>query len=211
MPLAECPTWRGRMHAWAFAVSIPAGVLLILSARPRSRAHVGVHLCRNIAPGVRNVGGLPPARSHRSCPADHAAARPHDDLPADRRHLCARVLGCTPACVGDPDAVGRRRARAHWHDDQTRRVPAGSVGRLRPLSDYGLGIGGGVSGPRRQPVRSAARVDLAGGLAYTIGFPVLLVKRPNPWPTVFGYHEVWHSFTVLAAALHFAAVSSVLA
>ena len=52
---------------------------------------------------------------------------------------------------------------------------------------------------------------LAGGLAYTIGFPVLLVKRPNPWPAVFGYHEVWHSFTVLAAALHFAAVSSVLA
>ena len=32
MPLAERPTWRGRMHAWAFAVSIPAGVLLILSA-----------------------------------------------------------------------------------------------------------------------------------------------------------------------------------
>ncbi|MGK0479193.1 MAG: hypothetical protein ACJAQ9_002241, partial [Ilumatobacter sp.] len=28
MPLAERPTWRGRMHAWAFAVSIPAGVLL---------------------------------------------------------------------------------------------------------------------------------------------------------------------------------------
>ncbi len=52
---------------------------------------------------------------------------------------------------------------------------------------------------------------VAGGLAYTIGFPVLLIKRPNPWPTVFGYHEVWHSFTVIAAGLHFVAVSSVLA
>ncbi len=50
----------------------------------------------------------------------------------------------------------------------------------------------------------------AGGIAYTVGFPVLLVRRPDPWPTVFGYHEVWHLLTVVAAALHFAAVSDVL-
>jgi hemolysin III len=47
---------------------------------------------------------------------------------------------------------------------------------------------------------------VSGGIAYTLGFPVLLVKRPDPVPHVFGYHEVWHSFTVVAAALHFAAV-----
>jgi hemolysin III len=52
---------------------------------------------------------------------------------------------------------------------------------------------------------------VAGGLAYTIGFPVLLVKRPDPWPSVFGYHEVWHLLTVVAAVLHVAAVSNVLA
>jgi hemolysin III len=50
---------------------------------------------------------------------------------------------------------------------------------------------------------------VAGGLAYTIGFPVLMLHRPDPWPTVFGYHEVWHLLTVLAAALHFAAVVDV--
>jgi hemolysin III len=48
-------------------------------------------------------------------------------------------------------------------------------------------------------------------LAYTIGFPVLVLRRPDPWPTVFGYHEVWHLLTVLAAALHFAAVVDVVA
>lgn len=47
---------------------------------------------------------------------------------------------------------------------------------------------------------------VGGGLAYTLGFPVLLAKRPDPIPRVFGYHEVWHSFTVVAAGLHFAAV-----
>lgn len=52
---------------------------------------------------------------------------------------------------------------------------------------------------------------LAGGLVYTLGMPVLLLKRPDPWPTRFGYHEVWHSFVVVAAALHFAAVASVVA
>jgi hemolysin III len=52
---------------------------------------------------------------------------------------------------------------------------------------------------------------IGGGLAYTIGFPVLLVRRPNPWPMTFGYHEVWHVFTIVAAVLHFAVVASVLA
>jgi hemolysin III len=52
---------------------------------------------------------------------------------------------------------------------------------------------------------------VAGGVAYTIGFPVLMVKRPNPWPSTFGYHEVWHLLTVIAASLHFAAVANVLA
>jgi hemolysin III len=52
---------------------------------------------------------------------------------------------------------------------------------------------------------------VAGGVAYTIGFPVLLVRRPNPWPLTFGYHEVWHLLTVVAAGLHFAAVADVLA
>ena len=61
--------------------------------------------------------------------------------------------------------------------------------------------------------RTAVQFGLivAGGVAYTIGFPVLLVRRPNPWPTTFGYHEVWHLLTVVAAGLHFAAVADVLA
>ncbi len=52
---------------------------------------------------------------------------------------------------------------------------------------------------------------VAGGVAYTVGFPVLMVGRPNPWPTTFGYHEIWHLLTVVAASLHFAAVADVLA
>jgi hemolysin III len=52
---------------------------------------------------------------------------------------------------------------------------------------------------------------VAGGLIYTLGIPVLLLRRPDPWPRVFGYHEIWHTFVVVAAGLHFAAVASLLA
>jgi precorrin-8X/cobalt-precorrin-8 methylmutase len=38
---------------------------------------------------------------------------------------------------------------------------------------------------------------IAGGLAYTIGFPVLVRRRPDPWPKTFGYHEVWHLLVVV--------------
>ena len=51
----------------------------------------------------------------------------------------------------------------------------------------------------------------SGGVAYTVGFPILLLRRPDPWPRVFGYHEVWHSLTVLAAVLHFGAVALLVA
>ena len=49
---------------------------------------------------------------------------------------------------------------------------------------------------------------VAGGVIYTIGFPVLLTRWPDPWPRVFGYHEVWHACTILAAACHFLAVAT---
>jgi len=44
---------------------------------------------------------------------------------------------------------------------------------------------------------------LAGGAAYTVGAVVYARKRPDPWPTVFGYHEVFHLCTIIGAGLHF--------
>ena len=47
----------------------------------------------------------------------------------------------------------------------------------------------------------------AGGLLYTVGIPVLVREKPDPWPNTFGYHEIWHTFTVAAAACHFATIT----
>ncbi len=47
----------------------------------------------------------------------------------------------------------------------------------------------------------------AGGALYTIGAVVYGFKRPNPWPQWFGFHEIFHSFTILAFVTHYVSVS----
>ena len=42
----------------------------------------------------------------------------------------------------------------------------------------------------------------AGGLVYSAGFVVFILERPNPWPGVLGFHEIWHVLVAIAAALH---------
>jgi hemolysin III len=46
-----------------------------------------------------------------------------------------------------------------------------------------------------------------GGLLYTVGALVYATKRPNPSPRWFGFHEVFHVFTVAAFAVHYVAIS----
>lgn len=48
---------------------------------------------------------------------------------------------------------------------------------------------------------------LGGGIVYTVGAFVHAFHWPDPWPTVFGFHEIWHLFVLAAAALHFACIA----
>jgi hemolysin III len=45
-----------------------------------------------------------------------------------------------------------------------------------------------------------------GGVLYTLGGIAYGIKKPNPWPGVFGYHEVFHAMTIVAAICHYIAV-----
>jgi hemolysin III len=47
---------------------------------------------------------------------------------------------------------------------------------------------------------------LAGGLAYTVGAVVYALKRPNPWPGRFGFHEIFHAFTLVAFLCHWTGI-----
>ncbi|MBO4159573.1 PAQR family membrane homeostasis protein TrhA [Micromonospora antibiotica] len=46
----------------------------------------------------------------------------------------------------------------------------------------------------------------AGGAMYSIGAVFYALRRPNPWPTVFGHHEFFHACTLLAALCHHIAI-----
>lgn len=47
---------------------------------------------------------------------------------------------------------------------------------------------------------------LGGGISYTIGALFYASKRPNLIPGIFGYHELFHSFVLLGAGLHYISV-----
>jgi hemolysin III len=47
---------------------------------------------------------------------------------------------------------------------------------------------------------------LVGGAVYTLGAVVYALKRPDPWPGTFGFHEVFHLCTLVAALCHYIAV-----
>ncbi|HET7430417.1 MAG TPA: hemolysin III family protein [Nocardioides sp.] len=61
---------------------------------------------------------------------------------------------------------------------------------------YGVGLGVAV-----------LALIATGGALYTLGGVVYGFKRPDPWPRWFGFHEVFHSLTVLAFVTHYVGVS----
>ena len=62
-----------------------------------------------------------------------------------------------------------------------------------------------VGAPQLVSHLSGGRLVLlvAGGLLYTGGAIMLAFKWPNPWPTVFGFHEVWHTMVLAACVCHY--------
>lgn len=48
-----------------------------------------------------------------------------------------------------------------------------------------------------------------GGLLYTAGAAIYAFRRPNPWPRLFGYHEIFHLLVIGGAALHYVGIAFV--
>ncbi|NEG69990.1 hemolysin III family protein [Bifidobacterium sp. BRDM6] len=47
---------------------------------------------------------------------------------------------------------------------------------------------------------------ICGGAAYILGAVCFALRKPNPWPRVFGYHELFHLGTVIGYACHLVAI-----
>jgi hemolysin III len=61
-----------------------------------------------------------------------------------------------------------------------------------------LGVGVGVA---------VMALIAVGGALYLLGGAVYGFRRPNPWPTWFGFHEVFHTLTIMAFASHYVGIS----
>ncbi len=48
---------------------------------------------------------------------------------------------------------------------------------------------------------------VVGGLFYSIGALVYITKKPDFYPAVFGFHELWHIFVILGALAHFMVIA----
>jgi len=54
---------------------------------------------------------------------------------------------------------------------------------------------------------TATALVAVGGILYTAGAVIYALRRPDPAPTVFGYHEIFHALVIAAAAVQFAVVA----
>lgn len=205
------PKYRGVLHAaGAFAV-LPFGVLLVgAAAGTAARVAAAVYVLAQLVVFATS------ASYHRL--AKTPTARRRMQL-ADHSMIYLLIAGTwVPICVLVlPDASGRAFLVGV--------LVAAAVGIV--LKSFGIdrfprssnamyGVMGGAGvlalpGIVTNLHLGGVALLAVGGAAYAVGALVLLFKRPDPRPTIFGYHEIWHACTVAAAVCHFAMVWSIVA
>jgi hemolysin III len=202
------PRFRGRLHQVAFFASIPAGIALVLVAHSRlARIAVLVY-----ALSLTAMFGTS-AAFHRLRWSPRARLR-MDRL--DRTMIYVLIAGSyTPVCL--------LALRPGWRVAVLALVWTGAavgialvllwnrhraIGVVRMVLYLGLGWMSVLVLPELARTLGLGQLALAvmGGLLYTVGAVVLIRRRPDPSPRVFGYHEVWHAFTVAAGACHYALI-----
>jgi hemolysin III len=205
LPLPGKPRLRGRLHQVAFVVSIPAGIALVWAAHsPLARVAALVY-----AISLAAMFGTS-AALHRRHWSPRAWLR-MDQL--DRVMIYVLIAGSyTPvvllalrpgwrvaclALVWTVAAVGICLVLV-WNRGRVIFV-------TRMVLYLGLGWISVVLLPQLADTIGLGRLALGvlGGVLYTVGVVVLIRRRPDPNPRVFGYHEVWHAFTVAAGACHY--------
>jgi hemolysin III len=199
------PRLRGRLHQGAFVASIPAGLLLVLLA-PDARARVATVIYALTLIGLLgasaayHLGDWTEAAYSRMRRLDHSMI--FVLIAGTYTPYCLLVLHGTMATVvlvtvwvGAAIGVATKLYRVDLHV-------------LSGFMYIGLGWTVAVSLPALLRGLDTAETVLliAGGMLYSLGALVLATNRPNPWPRTFGYHEVWHSATIAAAACQYASI-----
>ena len=194
-------------HTYAFFGSLVAGVALILAASGgEGKAAAAVYACA--VSGLFGTSALyhrvtwrPPARRWMRR-LDHSMifvliAGTYTPIALLALH---GTLATTILIV-----VGRERSRGSCSSC------AGSTPRsgCSPIVYVALGlVAGAVAGELPSAIGWLGAAGIAlGGLFYITGAVIYATERPNPFPKVFGYHEVFHVLVIAAAVVHYAVIA----
>jgi len=197
---------RGRLHEIAFFVSVPLGIALIVLANTGKARFAAVVF----ATGLAGVYGAS-AAYHRVGWSDPARRRMKR---LDHSMIFVLIAGTyTPLCLLALSGVWSVVVLATvWAGAITgivlKQVNIDGLRRVSGILYIALGWISIVTLPQLFHTMSVAAFTLVvvGGLLYTVGAIVFAVKRPDPNPAVFGYHEIWHAFTAGAGLCHYSAV-----
>jgi hemolysin III len=206
-PAPVKPLLRGVLHELAFVVAVALGVVLIQDAdglRPRVAAiafAVSVAAMFGASALYHRVNWSPrPRRWMRRL--DHAMiygliAGTYTPFGLLVLHGSWRVVVLAVVWAGAAAAVVLKLA---WVD-----APKW----LAAVIGISLGWVGVIVAPQ---IVSRIGVSgfillLAGGVAYTAGAVVYALRRPDPLPTLFGYHEIFHALVIAAVALQYSVVA----
>lgn len=207
------PRLRGWIHAWAFAVAVVAGVVLVAAAFTVStRAGVATAVYATTVCGVFGVS----AAYHR---IHWPTTRSRTWMKrADHSMIFLFIAGSyTPfATLALPAGTGGTLLAVVWSGA----LAGVALKMLWPTAPRWVGVplylllGWAivpVAGDLVEQVGWLPLILLAvGGVLYSLGAVLYATKWPNPWPDTFGHHEFFHAGTVVAALCHYIAVWLVL-
>jgi hemolysin III len=201
------PRLRGLLHAAAFLAAVPLGVLLILAAESSLGRVAAIVFAISVVTmfGASAIYHSPnwPERPRRWLRRiDHAGVYGLIAGTYTAFGLLALEGNWRPVVLGIVwiGALAAIVFKFSWIDAPTWissviGVALGWVGVIvfpRLLVEIGLG---------------ASLLVVAGGLLYTAGALVYAFRRPDPYPAVFGFHEVFHVLVIAAVACQYSAVA----
>lgn len=203
------PRWRGRIHQVAFFVSIPAGIALVALAEGWvARLAATIYALSLVAvfgsSAAYHRGDWTPKALRRMKRLDHSMifvliAGSYTPMALLVLHGPWSIVVLSVVWAGAVAGITLKLVR----------IDGFSV--LTAALYMAMGWFALIAFPQlvhEMPV-SALVLTIVGGLLYTVGAIVFAMRRPDPAPAVFGYHEIWHAFMVAAAACHFAMVAIV--
>ena len=203
------PLLRGWLHLVCFFLAIPAAVLVVaLASSARGRVAAGVYAVGLVA--LFGVSGW----YHRGRWSD-AKRRLMQKL--DHGTIFVMIAGSyTPLCLlALRGWVAWMMLVIAWSMAVAGFVLSFTDSRLTRVARGTLYIVMGwvsvIAAPQLLRHMSASELALIaiGGVLFTVGAIFLATHWPDPFPRVFGYHEVWHVLVVAAVICHFVAIASV--